>query len=238
MLEKLYEMLMNENEITWQSIIYELVKTEQLDPWDINISLLAEKYILKIKELQEVNFFISGRVVLAASILLKIKSIKIVDENLAEFDDLLFRSDEDLLSEDPEENTQYSQESAPPLLIKTPQARKRKININDLIEALQKAFEVEHKRELRKRDERILREIELPKKKVDISAMIKSLYEKILSFFQKDSTVTFTQLLPSTEKIDKVYTFIPLLHLENQGKINLVQERQFGEIKITEYKEE
>ena len=37
MQDKLYEMLINEDEITWQSIIYDLIKTEQMDPWDINI---------------------------------------------------------------------------------------------------------------------------------------------------------------------------------------------------------
>ena len=84
--DKIYDMLMNENEITWQSILYDLIKSEEMNPWDISISLLTEKYLKRVQELQEHNFFISGKVVLAASILLKIKSIKLVDENLAQFD--------------------------------------------------------------------------------------------------------------------------------------------------------
>jgi len=235
MQEKIYEMLMNEDEITWQSIIYDLVKTEQMDPWDINISLLSKKYLEKIKELQDLNLFISGKVVLAASILLKIKSVKLVDENLAEFDNMLFPSEQDFLLDDLEKP--ISPQDIPKLLIKTPQARKRKVGLNDLMEALQKALEVEHRRVLRRADERVIREVEIPTKKVDISILIKNLYAKIKEFFKKHNVVLFSDLLPSQERIDKIYTFIPLLHLESQGKINLFQEKQFGEIQITENKE-
>ena len=73
--------------------------------------------------------------------------------------------------------------------------------------------------------------------KINISSLIKNLYSKLKDFFKKYPKVTFTQLLPSQSKEDKVITFIPLLHLENQGKINLEQEVQFGEITITEQKE-
>ena len=231
MQEKLYQMLMDEDEITWKSIIYELVKSEEMNPWDINISLLTKKYLEAIKQLQEHNFFISGKVVLAASILLKIKSTKLLDENIADFDSLLFSADEeDLLLE---EQASKKQTEAPNLLIQTPQARKRKINLNDLMEALQKALQVENKRRIRKEGERIIRGVELPKVKVDISDLIKNLYSKIKDFFKEHPKVTFTQLLPSQKREDKVLTFIPLLHLENQGKINLHQEKPFGEIEIT-----
>ena len=43
--EHIFNILFNEDEITWQSIIYELIKTEQMNPWDVNISLLTKKYI-------------------------------------------------------------------------------------------------------------------------------------------------------------------------------------------------
>ena len=49
--------LITSNELSWQSIIYDLIKTEQLDPWDIDITLLADKYIEKIKELEDSDFY-------------------------------------------------------------------------------------------------------------------------------------------------------------------------------------
>jgi len=42
MQDKLYEMLMNKDEITWQTIIYDLVKTGEMDPWDIDVSIFLK----------------------------------------------------------------------------------------------------------------------------------------------------------------------------------------------------
>ena len=44
--------------------------------------------------------------------------------------------------------------------------------------------------------------------------------------------LTFSQLVPSNTKEDKIYTFIPLLHLTTQRKIDLTQQEHFGEIEI------
>lgn len=38
--------------------------------------------------------------------------------------------------------------------------------------------------------------------------------------------------MPSQKKEDKIFTFIPLLHLTNQRKVNLEQKEHFGEIEI------
>jgi len=37
---QIYDMLLKESEITWQDIIYDLIKKEQMDPWDVDISKL------------------------------------------------------------------------------------------------------------------------------------------------------------------------------------------------------
>ena len=58
MQDQIYEMLVSEDKITWKSLIYELVKTEQLDPWNIDISLLAARYRESIRKLQSANFFV------------------------------------------------------------------------------------------------------------------------------------------------------------------------------------
>lgn len=237
MQEKIYDMLVDENEITWQSLIYDLVKSEELDPWDIDITLLTEKYLEKIRELQEHNFFLSGKMVLAASLLLRFKSVKLVESDIADFDALLYQQEEDLLG-DIEDGSDFQHPDAPHLLIKTPQARKRKINLNELMDALQQALQVEHRRVIRKGDEKVLREVYLPIKKVDISDLIKKLYSRIKDFFKQHPRVTFSQLIPSQSKEDKIYTFIPLLHLENQGKVDLFQEKAFGEIDVTEHQED
>ena len=38
--------------------------------------------------------------------------------------------------------------------------------------------------------------------------------------------------MPSDSKEDKIYTFIPLLHLDHQRAVDLTQKKHFGEIEI------
>ena len=46
--EKIFQILFEKDDVTWQTIIYELVKSEEIDPWDIDISLLTKKYISQV----------------------------------------------------------------------------------------------------------------------------------------------------------------------------------------------
>lgn len=237
MQDRILNMLMQKDEITWQAIIYDLVKSEQMNPWDIDISILTQKYLEIVRQLQEHNFFISGKVILASAILLKIKSHKFLTENLANFDAQLFQQNEDLLDDgnyiDPITN-----QPIPELLIKTPQARKRKIDLNDLMSALGKALQVDQKRLLRRRGERVFNEARLPEKQIDIASLIKSVYNKILGWFSKKEKITFSELVGSDKRDDKISTFIPLLYLSNNHSVDINQETPFGEIDITKYKED
>jgi len=107
--DTLYEMLVQRDEVTWHTIIHELVKSEQLDPWNIDISLLSQRFLETIKKMQEMNFFISGKVLLASALLLKMKSDKLVHGYMADFDAMLFPPEEGML-EDGQQEQQFVQD--------------------------------------------------------------------------------------------------------------------------------
>lgn len=231
--ERIFSIILSKaDEVTWQSIIYELVKTEQMDPWDIDVSILSQKYINMLRALKEHDFRVSGKVLLAAAILLKMKSNKLVGEELNELDRLLVGVEEEMeeLGFDEVSNIPKLEE-APALMPRTPQPRKRKVSIFDLVKALERALEVKKRRLLNSIPPLNL---EAPKKKKDITDIIRDVYGKIKSFFVSalKERLTFSKLLPSESKEDKVHTFIPLLHLAQQSKIELVQQSPFGEIEI------
>ena len=226
------------DEITWQNIIFELVKTEQMDPWDIDVSLLTQKYIEMLRTLKDHDFRVSGKVLLAAAILLKMKSHKLVGEDLSELDRLLIGVEEEMEPLDFEETGGITKLTEIPTLIpRTPQPRKRKVSIFDLVDALERALEVKKRRLLHSIPPLNL---EAPKKKRDITEIIREVYFKIKTYFMKTlkEKLTFTKLLPSESREDKVHTFIPLLHLAQQNKIELVQETPFGEIEVLLKKKE
>ncbi len=231
--ERIFSILFSKaDEVTWQSILYELVKSEQMDPWDIDVSILAQKYIDMLRSLKDHDFRVSGKVLLAAAILLKIKSTRLVGEDLSELDRLLIGVEEEMEELGFEETTEmHKLDGIPSLIPRTPQPRKRKVSIFDLVEALEKALEVKKRRLLHSIPPLNL---EAPKKKKDVTEIIREVYGQIKSFFFKalGGKLTFTKLLPSESKEDKVRTFIPLLHLAQQNKIDLMQESPFGEIEI------
>ncbi len=232
MQDQIYNILIDKDEITWQSLIYDLIKSEQLNPWDIDISLLSRRYIESLKKLKEANFFISGKILLAAALLLKIKSDKFLNEDFVNFDNLLYPPDLNELELYEDSPNPYLNSEHPELTIRTPLLRKRKVNINDLMAALQKALEVNKRKVMRRlREEESI--VKIPEKKVDISSLIKSIYTKIIEFFRfKKENLTFSKLIPSEKKEDKILTFIPLLYLDNQEKIIISQNEPFGEIFI------
>lgn len=232
--DRILDIVVQKDEVTWQNMIYQLVKHENMNPWDVDITKLTKRYLDMLTKLKELDFRVSGKVVLAAAILLKIKSQKLLGDDITELDRLM-NPEEGLSEEEFYEDLEKSganPEEIPSLIPRTPQPRKRKVSIYDLMIALQKALEV--------RDRRILRnipsvKIEIPERKIDISKLIASIYTKIEGYFATAAEkLTFSHLTKDTSKEEKTHHFIALLHLANvdQRKIDLIQEEHFGEIEI------
>ncbi len=235
--DQVYNLLMKDDEVTWQSIIHNLIKTEQMDPWNVDVTKLTQRYIQTVRGMQDMNFFISGKVVLASAILLKIKSNKFIDEDINNFDNFLFHQEEEI--EDLDDYVDYHEHKVdiPKLGIKTPQARKRKVSVNDLIGALEKALKVDSRRRLRLQRFLTFNKPKIPEKSVDITKLIGELYNKIISIFKKKEVVEFNELLNEPSKEEKILTLLPLLHLDHHKKVDLQQDEAFGEIFINKYKD-
>lgn len=234
MQDRILDLILEQNEVTWQTIIYDLIRSEEMDPWDIDVSVLTARYIETIKKMKEMNFFISGKVLLAAALLVKIKSERLVNEDIAYFDSILFPQTESLDDMDMQLVERQKIEH-PPLGIRTPMPRKRKVSVSDLMKALQRALEVDKRRSIKYNQYRTENIAVMPERKVDIMQLIKSIYSSILGLFERQETITFSKLLPegNVTKKEKVLILLPLLHLENEIKVGLNQERQFEEIYIS-----
>ena len=188
-----------------------------------------------LKQLKDMDFNLPGKVVLAASLLLRLKSSKLVDEDILELDRLIASTEEiedvdDLIDFEEELPGSLVAEEKPRLIPRTPQPRKRKVSIYDLVDALEKALEVRKRRVTRSIPPQ---NIILPEKTVDIGFVMNSLLKKIKDFFSiGNKRLTFKQLIPSESKEDKVSIFVPLLHLTNQRKVDVHQQQHFGEIEV------
>lgn len=228
---KIFDMLFKEDEISWQSMIYSLIEEEHMDPWDINVSLIAKKFLQKLRTLKEMDFRISGKVILASAILLKIKSKHLLETDIVALDNLMNSEDPiDLLDDERPEVVRYKDERNA-IKPRTPQPRVRKISVYDLVSALEKALKLEQRRSYYKKPEEV--KIIVPKKpEMDLHARMKNILQEATTYFKANPLLTFGQLVPSESKEDKVFTFIPLLHLENQRALEMKQKKHFGEIHI------
>jgi segregation and condensation protein A len=221
------------NDFSWKEIIYDLINTEQLDPWDIDLSVLSQKYLEKIRALEEANFVLSSKVLLVASLMLKIKSELLINKYIRNIDNILFNRNKEEVQEEIDFKD-YDDEDIPLLFPRTPLPRMKKINLQELIFALNNAIKTETRREIRKRVER--EQIEktkffIPKKSFSIIQRIESVYSKISSIFKTQDKISFSEFA-GTEKESKIQTFVPLLHLDNTNKLWLNQEVHFEEIWI------
>lgn len=228
---------------SWQGIIYNLINSEQLDPWNIDLSKLCNSYFEKIKELEEEDFFISSKILLAASLLLRIKSEFLLNKHIKEIDDVLFQRTEE--KKYTLERIEFDEE-LPVLLPKTPIPRFKKVTLQDLISALDKAMKVESRKinkEIQKKQAERLSYVDIPKiKRVNIGDRIRIFYAQLLTKFKnKEKKGELIKLhyseITGTDKEQRISSFLPLLHLSNRSKIWLEQEKHFDEIEIYLYEE-
>ena len=51
--DKILDIVVEKDEVTWQNMIYKLVKHENMNPWDIDVSRLSERYLQMLKKLKK-----------------------------------------------------------------------------------------------------------------------------------------------------------------------------------------
>ena len=240
--EQVHDILFN-REIGWQEIIYDLINTEQLDPWDINIIILTEKYLETMQKLEEADFFISSKVLLAACLLLRIKSEILLNQYIKSIDEILFGKKEFLGAKKLERIELDGQ--IPELIPRSPMPRFKKVSLKELMEALGKALTTENRRikkEIVKSN--AIREIGIsfPKRKLSIQDKIKQIFSKIIYSLEENKNdpegdssgkkrINYDSII-GDKKEEKLFSFTPLLYLEHQKKIWIEQNEHFGNIYI------
>lgn len=246
--DRIYQVATDKNQLDWKGFLYDLLNREGLDPWDIDLSVLTRKYLEALKEVSNVDFDISGKLLTIAVFLLKTKAEVLVerdirgiqrtieeleqsDNDIAEGLDSLESLDVELEALSKKKREKYE------LKMRNPLARKRKVNIFDLIKVLEKTFEQSNRRRKNFLLKNSKVEYDGPmyeKKSKDLKTIIQELLELIEDEFKaRKAHVEFSYLTEGiNHKMGILEKFIPLLHLHNQEKVRLEQDGHFDEIKI------
>jgi len=226
--------LISSEELGWQTILYDLIKTEQLDPWDINLGVLADKYVETIQQIENANFFISSKILLACSLLLRLKSEILINSYVQDLNDALYgRKDEKRYEI---ERITIDEDELPILVPRTPMARHKKVTLKELMSALNKAINTENrriKREIKGRQAEKSALIVMPNSNfVPLKVRVKSIFGIVKGYINNGNNhMKFSHLAQSKE--EKLASFVPILHLSNNGEIFLRQQVHFQDIHMT-----
>ncbi|NYZ74909.1 segregation/condensation protein A [Candidatus Micrarchaeota archaeon] len=219
---------------TWKEFLIELVNSNQMNPWEVDLIDVADKYLQKIRELQSMDLRIPANIILASALLLRFKA------------DALSLEEEEPEPEVVEEHT-YIQEEIPELVLRANQPRRRKLTLEELIQAVDDVMRDQAKPILQPVAPKIF-SIELQKE--DMNELMQKVYERALEIKDTQNVLLFSELIkpyftgepcpgPGNGHSHGIWCYgvenvvrhlMPILHLVQENKVLAWQDNLFGEI--------
>ncbi|MEM4662627.1 MAG: ScpA family protein [Candidatus Diapherotrites archaeon] len=199
---------------TWKTILLDLVKREKMDVWAIDLVELSQKYLQRIQEMKEKSLRIPANAMLACAILLKLKSQTIK-----------------LPTEEPESEP-LPEIGELPELKPISRIKERSITLDELLAEIDAVIEKTKTKSIATERKELIA-IDVPTMlKQDLGKKIEEVYRRIVEYADEHGLTLFSQIVEKCNLLEVVTTFICLLFLASDGKINLWQETFFGEIFI------
>jgi len=202
----------------WKTILLDLVETEKMDPWNIDVVELAEKYLKKINELEGNNLRVPANAILACAILVKTKSKYL---RLSSLDD----EQKGRIMLSPEQRALMLQEI--PDLLSNRMAREGRITLDELVSSIE---DIIQRTTPKNKSARNIPRIEINFDASSIEEKIAEIFGLIKQKVDSQGIVLFKDLAGSDNVDAVVETFLPVLFLMNNGKILAYQNEFFGEI--------
>lgn len=209
-------------------ILLNLAKSGDIDPWDVDIVEVTDKFLSRIEEMKLMDLRISGRTLLYAAILLRMKSTWIVQED----------EDEDGFDAMEDEIEFYDVEEYPVPKLPIRRSAARPVTLQELINELQKAETVEVRRKDRRHRLRFEKENAVTTDEIleiaheeNIMGRISTLNDQLTDMFKDQKYLVFSELV-NGDRSERVMTYVSLLFLAYEKKIWLAQKELFGELYI------
>lgn len=234
LLYALYELNMSEGEAEVKTveeileepieILVNLAKNGEIDPWNIDIVEVTDKFLRQLEEMEKTDLRISGRTLLYASILLRMKSNVLVEID-----------EPQEIMEDEFEQFEVSDYPVPALPLR--RSSRRPVTLEELLTELKKAELIE-KRRLERfkniKDERraTLKEVLSIAHDEDIESRVGKMRNLLDELFEKQQHIRFSELANALDRSGKVMAYLAILFLATKKEIWLEQEELFGELFI------
>ena len=210
--------------VTWRDLLLEMVERKEIDPWDIDISMIIKKYVEEVRKIKSLNLSLPANMILATSLLYRLKSDAINFWPASAEDD----GDQDGDGLPPRrEGVEVS-----PLIYRSRIRPGRRVTLDELIDALEEMM----KRKVRR--EELMKGMDIPLQlnieSEDIDEKIERAYGLIERNKDSYGYTTFSALSSGFGGKREVVLdlFLPLLFLAQSKRIVLSQPEFFEEIII------
>lgn len=217
-------------EQSWKKTLDFLVA--DMDPSSVDIAVLADRYREYIQEMREFDLSVSARAVRILSALLKMKALALSGEEPLEEEEPenpMDFEDEELMEEEVEEGPELR--TGPELEMPVKPRPRRRMDINELKDALRDAMEVQERREERQeRRNEIDEQFEMQEETLE--DRISSLFSRLKGLVSTKEKVEFSRLLEENTNEEKIEKFMHVLHLENDEKVRCIQDEFLGDLHV------
>ncbi len=207
-------------------ILVNLVREGEINPWNIDIVEITDKFLHHIEELERMDLRISGRTLHYAAILLRMKSNILVEEPVIEDDSWVDDLDFFDVNDYPVPKPPVRRHS------------QRSVTLDELTLELEKAEVVERRKTIRKKARETIELARPTTEQVlgiaheeDIEGRVDTMRETLSSILEDRTYIALSELL-SGDRSNKLMTYISLLFLATNKEIWLEQEELFGELYI------
>ena len=204
---------------TWKDILLELISSNSIDPWNIDLVSLSDAFIKKVREMEKMDFTIQANVILAASILLKYKS---------EYLKLLSYQSE--INEFPPAEEADVVEALPELTLASRIPPKRQITLDELIGEMERIIKYDDGEHVHIPRGSIVEMVDLELADHDIENDMALIMQRVRESTDPEGWSLFSRLTDGYDLRERVYTLLCLLHLVQMGSLDIRQDKMFGEI--------
>ena len=240
------------DELDGIEVLVQMAKQGKIDPWNIDIADIADKYMLHIAESKSNNLRVTGRALFFLAVLLKLKSNILVG-----IDPMQFEVQEDINPEyDDADDSRFSddlyyQDYYPDNVIPIEDIiqrrtsvklnRNRIVTLKDLIRQLEFYEQLDKKQAVKNSLERAKRRV---RNYANMSAddiinlaheeyienSVKILHENLIKIFEKEEKVELNTL--TLLGLDKISAYIALLFLTAESDFDLEQEEFYSDLYV------
>lgn len=210
--------------------------TSDMNPHEIDVAVLAERYREYLSELQEYDLSVPAKAIRICAALLKIKAqaLEYEEEEKEEENPMNFEEEGMMQEEFLEEKSERIRiKDGPDLDVPVKPKPRRRMQIDELKGALTDAVEVKQRREERReRRQEMDQEFEMDEEDITqkLDNLLGSIKDRITS--KSREKVNFDELVGRNGQQEKIEKFKHMLHLENDKKIRLIQEEFLGDLHV------